>query len=102
MCQVWFYLAGVRSLLACSLLAVGMGSWFMICSSWGNDLASPQGLQLAVAVYAVASDTKKRKWGGSILGHRTYDRERVAAAIRLENDYFRPRPLYNEEIFRRR
>jgi hypothetical protein len=90
--------------LYCSMLmfAVGMGSYFTMCRSWGDDLSSSQGLQLAVAAYALASGRKKRKWGGSVVGHKTYDRERVAAAIRLENDYFGPRALYNEEMFRRR
>ena len=79
-----------------------MGSWFTGSTSWGKDVVSPQVLQVAVAAYALASARKKRKWGRSVRGHVTYDRERVAAAIRLENDYFGPNALYNEEMFRRR
>lgn len=50
----------------------------------------------------VATLRKKRHWGGSVFGHKTYNRDRIGGHIRLMNDYFIERPLFDPNIFRRR
>jgi hypothetical protein len=44
----------------------------------------------------------KRRWGGSIPGHKTYKRDREGANKILNAQYFVERPIYNPEHFRRR
>ncbi|CAD6214893.1 unnamed protein product [Miscanthus lutarioriparius] len=56
-----------------------------------------------MATVAVLVQTpQKHPWGGSVLGHKTYKRDRVAADWQLNQDYFVEHPLYNKEHFRRR
>lgn len=58
-------------------------------------------IMAAVAV-ALTQTPKKRPWGGSMPGHKTYKRDRIAANWQLNEDYFIEHPIYNEEHFRRR
>uniref|UniRef100_J3LR49 Uncharacterized protein n=1 Tax=Oryza brachyantha TaxID=4533 RepID=J3LR49_ORYBR len=69
-------------------------SMFGTVATYSNDS------EIIAAV--VVQIPKKRPWGGSILGHKTYKRDRLAADRQLNQDYFVERPLYNEEHFRRR
>ncbi|KAK3141442.1 hypothetical protein QOZ80_4BG0334010 [Eleusine coracana subsp. coracana] len=55
--------------------------------------------EIAVAFLLVEG---KRQWGGSILGHKTYKRDREGANKVLNAQYFVERPLYNADHFRRR
>ena len=43
-----------------------------------------------------------QRWGGSVVGHKTYNRDCISGDIRLRNDYFVESPVYNLEHFRRR
>lgn len=52
---------------------------------------------MAVVAVALTQTPKKRPWGGSMPGHKTYKRDRIAANWQLNEDYFVERPIYNEE-----
>jgi len=86
-----------------TVAVVEMACWYVKVSSCGTAAASSrkeEELQAVAAVVAMLG--QKRRWGGSVPGHKTYDRDRIGGDIRLNNDYFVERPLYNEEMFRRR
>ena len=72
--------------------------------SWCGPVAgsSRKDEEITACAVVVATLQQKRPWGGSVHGHKTHDRDRVGGDIRLNSDYFVPRPLYGEEIFRRR
>ena len=44
----------------------------------------------------------QKKWGGSIEGRMTIDRNRLQGDFQLFNDYFSPNPVYPDFMFRRR
>ena len=71
-------------------------------SIFGTAAASSRNDEIMAAVAVLTQVQKKRSWGGSVPGHKTYKRDRVAANCQLNQDYFIERPLYNEEHFRRR
>jgi hypothetical protein len=54
------------------------------------------------SAFVVATLRQKRHWGDSIVGHRSKKCDRIGGAIRLTNDYFVERSLFNSEEFRRR
>ncbi|CAD6267301.1 unnamed protein product [Miscanthus lutarioriparius] len=71
-------------------------SMFGAAASYSND-------DDFIAAVAVLTQTpQKCPWGGSVSGHKTYKRDRLAADWQLNQDYFVERPLYNEEHFRSR
>ncbi|WVZ66066.1 hypothetical protein U9M48_015340 [Paspalum notatum var. saurae] len=45
---------------------------------------------------------KKRRWGGSVVGHEVKNRESEEVNAQIMRDYFNDPPLYGEEHFRRR
>ncbi|XP_073312269.1 protein ANTAGONIST OF LIKE HETEROCHROMATIN PROTEIN 1-like [Primulina huaijiensis] len=53
-----------------------------------------------VSNYFQESDNLHRQ--GSITGHVVINRDRLAAELRLYNDYFSESPMYNESMFKRR
>ncbi|KAF0927942.1 hypothetical protein E2562_036965 [Oryza meyeriana var. granulata] len=72
-------------------------SMFGTAATYSNDD------EIIIAAVAVLIQTpQKRPWGGSVPGHKTYKRDRLAADWQLNQDYFVERPLYSEEHFRRR
>ena len=71
-------------------------------SMFGTAAASSRDDEIMAAVAVLTQVQKKRSWGGSVPGHKTYKRDRVAANCQLNQDYFVERPLYNKEHFRRR
>ena len=54
------------------------------------------------AAAAICMLQQKLRRGGSVPGHRVYNRDRAGADKQLMADYFVERPLYNEDHFRRR
>jgi hypothetical protein len=58
--------------------------------------------EIKKCVVVVATLRKKRHWGGSVIGHKTYNRDRIGGHIRLMNDYFIERHLFDPNIFHRR
>jgi len=54
------------------------------------------------AAAAICMLQQKLRRGGSVPGHRVYNRDRASADKQLMADYFVERPLYNEDHFRRR
>jgi hypothetical protein len=80
-----------------------MAAWYVKVSMCGSAAASSQKQEELLAAATIAEMLgKKRKWGGSVPGHDTYDRDRIGGNIWLNNDYFCRRPLYSEHMFRRR
>ncbi|WVZ69895.1 hypothetical protein U9M48_018611 [Paspalum notatum var. saurae] len=45
---------------------------------------------------------RKRRWGGSVFGHKTYKRDREGAERLLMQKYFDEEPIFDEDQFRRR
>jgi len=71
-------------------------------SMFGTAAAYSRDDEIMAAVAILTQTLQKRPWGGSVPGHKTYKRDRIAADRQLNQDYFVERPLYNEEHFRRR
>ena len=71
-------------------------------SMFGTAAVYSNDEEIIAAVAVLTQMPQKRPWGGSVLGHKTYKRDRLAADRQLNQDYFVERPLYNEEHFRRR
>ena len=67
--------------------------------SWGGDLSDHEDLQAAAIV---ASMGRKRHWGGSVFGHKTYKRDREGAERLLMQKYFDEEPIFDEDQFRQR
>lgn len=66
-----------------------MAAWYTKLSMCGSAAASSRKQQELIAAAAVVQTLgKKRKWGGSVPGHETKDRDRIGGDIRLNNDYF--------------
>jgi hypothetical protein len=66
----------------------------------GDDSSKDEELEAAAAV--VASIVSKRHWGGSVIGHKTYKRDRHVVEQQLNRDYFSEDPIYDEDQFRQR
>ena len=79
-----------------------MASRYIRLSCFGSNADPRDDDDEISAAVALSLVPRKRKWGGSVLGHRVYKRDRAGADKRLMADYFVPRPLYNEDHFRRR
>jgi hypothetical protein len=58
--------------------------------------------EIEACALVIATLRQNRHWGGSVVGHRSKKRDRISGDIRLNNDYFIERPLFNSEEFRRR
>jgi hypothetical protein len=58
--------------------------------------------EIEACVLIVATMTQKRRWGGYVVGHRSKKRDCISDDIRLNNDYFIERALFNSEEFHRR
>ncbi|CAD6219012.1 unnamed protein product [Miscanthus lutarioriparius] len=71
-------------------------------SMFGTAAAHSNDDEVIAAVAVLTQTQEKRRWGGSVPGHKTYKRARLAAEWQLKQDYFIERPIYNEEHFRRR
>ena len=72
-----------------------------ICGTSATNRRQEEELQAtAVAVSMVLG--KKRRWGGSVVGHEVKNREREEVNAQILRDYFNDPPLYGEEHFRRR
>ena len=69
------------------------------CGTAGTQGTFDDDVEIAATIVLV--DTKRR-WGGSIPGHKTYKRDREVANKLLNAQYFVDRPLYNADHFRRR
>jgi len=69
-------------------------------SMFGTAAAYSNDEEIIAAVAVLTQMPQKRPWGGSVLGHKTYKRDRLAADRQLNQDYFVEHPLYNEEHFR--
>jgi hypothetical protein len=70
------------------------------CGSAAASMHSDE--EIEVCAFVVATLRQKRHWGDSIVGHRSKKCDRIGGAIRLTNDYFVERSLFNSEEFRRR
>jgi hypothetical protein len=79
-----------------------MASRYIRLSCYGSNVDPRDDDDEISAAVALSLVPRKRKWGGSVPGHRVYKRDRAGADKRLMADYFVPRPLYNEDHFRRR
>jgi hypothetical protein len=58
--------------------------------------------QMQINTYIINLLQAQKKWGGSVAGRMTINRNRLEGDLRLFNDYFSPTPVYPEFIFRRR
>ena len=72
-------------------------SW---CGSAATSVHNEEEMEACALVLATLR--QKRRWGGSVVGHKTKKRDRISGDIRLNNDYFVERPLFDSEEFRRR
>ncbi|KAK3129221.1 hypothetical protein QOZ80_6BG0474060 [Eleusine coracana subsp. coracana] len=70
------------------------------CGSAAASLHNDEEIEACAIV--VATLRRKRRWGGSVVGHQYKKRDRISGAIRLNNDYFVERPVYNPGEFCRR
>jgi len=70
-----------------------------MCGSSGGDSSEEEEIEAATLVASIGS---KRRWGGSVIGHKTYKRDRLAIQIQLDKDYFGEEPIYDEDQFHRR
>ena len=70
------------------------------CGSAATSMHNDEEMEACALV--VATLRQKRPWEGSVVGHKTKKRDRIGGDIRLNNDYFVERPLFNPEQFRRR
>jgi len=72
-------------------------------STWcGSAAANKNNEEIEACAVLVATLRKKRRWGGSVVGHKMKNRDRIGGDIQLNNDYFIERSLFNPEQFRRR
>jgi hypothetical protein len=71
-------------------------------SMFGTTAAYSRDDEIMVAAAVLTKTPHKCPWGGSVPGHKTYKRDRIATDRQLNQDYFVECPLYNEEHFRRR
>jgi hypothetical protein len=69
---------------------------------FGTTAAYSRDDEVMAAVAVLTQTPQKQPWEGSVVGHKTYKCDRIAADWQLNQDYFIERPLYNEEHFRRR
>ncbi|PUZ77821.1 hypothetical protein GQ55_1G404000 [Panicum hallii var. hallii] len=67
----------------------------------GSAAATTNYDEIEACAVVVSTLRKKRRWGGSVVGHKTKNRDRIGGNIQLNNDYFIERPLFNAEEFRR-
>jgi len=86
----------------CNAVVLAMAWSYVKMSMFGTAAASSMDNEIMAAVAVLTQTPKKRPWGGSVPGHKTYKRDRIAANWQLNQDYFVERPIYNEEHFRRR
>ncbi|KAG2548403.1 hypothetical protein PVAP13_9KG183055 [Panicum virgatum] len=70
-----------------------------MCGSSGGDSSEEEEIEAATLVASIGS---KWRWGGSVIRHKTYKRDRLAIQIQLDKDYFGEEPFYDEDQFRRR
>lgn len=59
-------------------------------------------LAIKIVEYRQRKRRQRKRHGGSIPGHKVYDRSREEGAIKLYRDYFAENPTYPEKYFRRR
>lgn len=71
----------------------------MFGSSGADESDDDELIQVAAIV---ASMERKRRWGGSVFGHKTYKRDREGAERLLMKKYFDEEPIFDEDQFRRR
>jgi hypothetical protein len=69
---------------------------------FGTSLAQRKDDDVIDAAAVLVTTGGKRRWGGSMPGHKTYKRKRQSADTKFHQDYFIEQPLYNEDHFRRR
>jgi len=86
----------------CNAVVLAMAWSYVKMSMFGTAATSSMDNEIMAAVAVLTQTQKKRPWGGSVPGHKTYKRDRIAANWQLNQDYFVERPIYNEEHFRRR
>ncbi|XP_062198867.1 uncharacterized protein LOC133901538 [Phragmites australis] len=69
---------------------------------FGNDSSDEEDNLFLATVTAVheSSATQRGAWGGSVLGRRRIQRNRLEGHQRLFNDYFADPPVYPDYIFR--
>jgi hypothetical protein len=57
--------------------------------------------ELQATAVAVSMVVGKKRWGGSVIGHKVKNCEREEVNAQIMRDYFNDPPLYGEEYFRR-
>jgi len=72
-----------------------------ICGTAAANRRQGEDLQ-ATALVASMRWSKKRPWGGSVIGHEVKDRERDEMYELIQRNYFNDPPLYGDILFRRR
>jgi hypothetical protein len=84
------------------VVILGMAMRYIKLSNCGT--AARQGRDdedVEIAATVLVARTKRR-WGGSVPGHKTYKHDREGANKIFNAQYFVERPIYNLEHFRRR
>ena len=69
------------------------------CGTTASQGRDADDVEIAAAVLVVEA---KRRWGGSIPGHKIVNRDREGANKILNAQYFVERPMYDSDHFRRR
>ena len=69
------------------------------CGTGGSKGRDADDVEIVAVVQLI---DRKRRWGGSISGHKTYKRDRDGANKLLNAQYFVERAIYNADHFRRR
>jgi hypothetical protein len=70
------------------------------CGSAAASMLSDE--EIEACAFVIATLRQKRCCGGSVVGHRSKKCDHIGGDIRLNNDYFVERPLFNSQEFRRR
>ncbi|TVU14515.1 hypothetical protein EJB05_37989, partial [Eragrostis curvula] len=68
------------------------------CGTAASQGRDADDIEIAAAVLIIGT---KRRWGGSIPGHKTYKRDREGANKILNAQYFVEHPIDNPDHFRR-
>ena len=84
-----------------SIRLIAMAWRYLSKSMFGSSGGESEEEDLQAAAI-IASMGRKRRWGGSVFGHKIYKRDRAAAERLLMLKYFDEESIFDDDQFRRR
>jgi len=84
-----------------SIRLIAMAWRYLSKSMFGSSGGESEEEDLQAAAI-IASMGRKRRWGGSVFGHKIYKHDRAAAERLLMLKYFDEESIFDDDQFRRR